>query len=123
MKFNYVEPNENFPLAHLLSEGKRWECGFVKMLFGVRFRIGRAKMSWCEVDLCCGADAILRCLVMEYCLEKMEDLDEKKVTPNILNELFPYPKIRPLNNDPEWCKRLNLAGASPNIKLKEFHYV
>lgn len=115
MKFTYTTPDINFPLAHLISEKNKWECGFTSMLFGVRFRIGQVGKSYVEADICCGIDSITRIIVMNYCLEKMEDLDEN-ISPVVINKLFPASKIKPVDNDPEWCEKLN-------IEVKEKHFI
>jgi hypothetical protein len=116
VKFTYTTPDINYPVCHLISENGKWECGFSPVLFGVRFRISEVGASCCEADLCCGDSGVLRAIVLSYCLEQMEKLDEKTVTPIMINKMFPPSKIKPLDHDPEWCKRLN-------IEIKERHFV
>lgn len=108
MKFFPTPTDENFPLDHWISEEKKWEMGFVRMIFGVRVRVGRVGKGYVVLDLCAGADSEFRnellCCVMIILLPVSEDITEGE-----LEKLFPQCNRKPIFNDPCWPKMQKMA--------------
>jgi hypothetical protein len=108
MKFKAVEPDENFSLLRLVSEGGKWELGLRPMLFGVRVSLGRVWAVGLVVDYCAGAKVADQFGVLAVVLDILEHFPEEASERDALG-FFPEQRIRPMYNDPEcWAKLLAL---------------
>lgn len=90
------------------SENGVWEIGVHPVMFGKRIRAGRVDRPFCAIDLCAGGDEDvlkqLAVLVM-YVLESFpEDVLEREV-----EDLMPWCRTKPINNDPCWDELRKLA--------------
>lgn len=90
------------------SENGVWEIGVYPVMYGKRIRAGIVKSPCCAVDLCAGRDEDvlkeLAVLVM-YILESFpEDVKTSEV-----EEVFPFCRVKPINNDPCWEELRKLA--------------
>jgi hypothetical protein len=108
MKFKLAQTDENFPLLRMVSEGGKWELGYVPMLFGVRVRLGRVGAYKVDCDLCCGSDPELRARVLGYILITLYSKDEAGLTAQSIRSLFPQPTVKPLDRDSIWQKKLEM---------------
>jgi len=116
MKFKVTPPDENFPILRMVSEGGKWEVGYVPMIFGVRVRLGQVGNGWVECDLCCGPSLLLRAKVLCYILATLLTADEAGIDSKMMRQLFPQPTRKPLDLDPIWEKKLeavDMIGPNP----------
>lgn len=111
MKFTHAEPDENFRILRLVSEGGRWEAGLVPMLFGVRVRVGVVGASAVVIDYCAGADQAFQFDLLATILIILDGLPESTGEVEILR-MMPTYKVRPINKDSCWLKLLEMAKAA-----------
>jgi hypothetical protein len=112
MKFNQVDPCENYDRLKLRSEGGRWELGLRSMIYGVRVRFGRTGEGYCSLDYCAGASPIFQMELINaihiILLEVSEDIHVCD-----LEHMFPRYEIKPINLDPVcWPELVRMRDAA-----------
>ncbi len=108
MKFNLAEPTEPY-FARWVSEGGKWQIGYMKYMYGVRFHLTEIPETGNTLDLCCGNDSALmfhmliwvRALLLQY----PEDVAEHVIVSD-----FPVPTACKPFKDPVLRQKIKDAA-------------
>ena len=94
MTFQRANPNANYRVLRLLSEGGQWEIGFSDYARGLRLRMGRAGRPPAVIDFCLGEKTKLCPPVVLAVLDRLAPVPESATTAEI-DALFPWAGTKP----------------------------
>lgn len=110
MTFERAEPNENYDVERWVSKGGHWELGKLRVMFGVRVRLGTVGGYGVMLDLCAGADRQLQDDVLRVCMAILLPVPDDARESDIA-ELFPCraSRVKPIDLDRCWRDMQQLA--------------
>jgi len=113
MNFIRSDPDESYPINHILSENGVWEFGIRTVLFGFRVSAGVVGEGCYSIDYCCADDAAWLIQVAAIVFAILEMLPES--TPSWEAEkLFSRQQRKLMVNDPEcWDQLTKLLNQLP----------
>ncbi len=117
MRFRRAADTDNF-LKRMISENGIWEVGLIPRTFN-RFAVGFNKIGALgpEVEYCCGSIPANIYKIYGLCVQILEKYPEA-VSPIVIRRLFPRWRVRPVDQDPVFMKRLIDLASNADVQQK-----